>query len=157
MNLARIGEPTHTRSSKPHPSVAYFTKEVNPRLAKRPLVFNGRLANRGLTSLVKEATVCTSHGVDCLRSHRTSLFLQIKQWRTPNISYHLVYVGYFILCPEIIEEALASDFFLVAVRHSVYWFLYWSKIRRLTMNAIKMKIPWDPLSTVKVPLMARSE
>ena len=37
--------------------VASFTKEVNPRLAKRPLVFNGRLANRRLTSLVKEATV----------------------------------------------------------------------------------------------------
>ena len=35
--------------------VAYFTKEVNPRLAKRPLKTNGRL-NRGLTSLVKEAT-----------------------------------------------------------------------------------------------------
>ena len=34
-----------------------FTKEVNPRLAKRPLIFNERLANRGLTSLVKEATV----------------------------------------------------------------------------------------------------
>ena len=32
------------------------TKKVNPRLAKRPLVFNGRLADRGLTSLVKEAT-----------------------------------------------------------------------------------------------------
>ena len=30
-------------------------KEVNPRLAKRLLVFNGRLANCGLTSLVKEA------------------------------------------------------------------------------------------------------
>ena len=36
--------------------MASFTKEVNPRLAKRPLVFNGRLANHGLTSLVKEAT-----------------------------------------------------------------------------------------------------
>ena len=36
--------------------LASFTKEVKPRLAKRPLVFNGRLANRGLTSLVKEAT-----------------------------------------------------------------------------------------------------
>ena len=34
--------------------MASFTKEVNPRLAKRPLVFNGRLANRGLTSLIKE-------------------------------------------------------------------------------------------------------
>ena len=31
-----------------------FTKEVNPRLARRPLVYNGRLAHRGLTSLVKE-------------------------------------------------------------------------------------------------------
>ena len=37
--------------------VASFPKEVNLRLAKRPLVFNGRLANRWLTSLVKEATV----------------------------------------------------------------------------------------------------
>ena len=36
--------------------VASYTKEVNRRLVKRPLVFNGRLANRGLTSLVKKAT-----------------------------------------------------------------------------------------------------
>ena len=36
--------------------VASFTKEVNRRLAKRPLKTNGRLANFGLTSLVKEAT-----------------------------------------------------------------------------------------------------
>ena len=44
--------------------VASFTKEVNPRLAKRPLVFNGLLVNRGLTSLVKEATglLCVSQG-----------------------------------------------------------------------------------------------
>ena len=40
-----------------HWPVASFTKEVNPWLAKRPLVFNGRLANRGLTSLVKETTI----------------------------------------------------------------------------------------------------
>ena len=36
--------------------VASFTKEVNPRLPKRPLKIKGRLANRGLTSLVKETT-----------------------------------------------------------------------------------------------------
>ena len=36
--------------------MASFTKEVNPRLAKRPLKTNGRLANRRLTSLVKEDT-----------------------------------------------------------------------------------------------------
>ena len=41
--------------------MAFFTKEVNPRLAKRPLVFNGRLANRGLTSLVEEAVKFTSY------------------------------------------------------------------------------------------------
>ena len=40
-------------SVSPVPS---FTKEVNPRLTKCPLKTNGRLANRGLTSLVKEAT-----------------------------------------------------------------------------------------------------
>ena len=42
--------------TSPQTPVAYFTKEVNSRLAKRPLVYIGRLANRGLTSLVKEAT-----------------------------------------------------------------------------------------------------
>ena len=36
--------------------VAFFTKEVNPQLSKRPLKTNGRLANLELTSLVKEAT-----------------------------------------------------------------------------------------------------
>ena len=36
--------------------VASFTKEVNWRLAKRPLVFNGRLANPELSCLVKEAS-----------------------------------------------------------------------------------------------------
>ena len=33
-----------------------FTKKLNPRLAKRPLKSNGRLANRGLTFLVKVVT-----------------------------------------------------------------------------------------------------
>ena len=37
-------------------AVASFTKEVNQWLVKHPLVFNGHLANRGLTFLVKEAT-----------------------------------------------------------------------------------------------------
>ena len=36
--------------------VASFTKEVNTRLSKHPLIFNGYLANRKLTSLVNEAT-----------------------------------------------------------------------------------------------------
>ena len=33
--------------------MAVDAKKVNSRLAKHPLVFNGRLANRGLTSLEK--------------------------------------------------------------------------------------------------------
>ena len=36
--------------------VASFDKEVNPRLAKRPLKTNGRLANLEKTSFLKEAT-----------------------------------------------------------------------------------------------------
>ena len=35
--------------------LAYFTKEVNPSLAKPPLKFNGCLAKLELTSLVREA------------------------------------------------------------------------------------------------------
>ena len=37
-------------------TVVSFTNEVNPRLVKRPSKINGRLANLGLTSIVKEAT-----------------------------------------------------------------------------------------------------
>ena len=38
--------------------MASFPKEVNPRLAERLLKTNGRLAHRGLTSLVKDVTGC---------------------------------------------------------------------------------------------------
>ena len=52
--------------------VASFTKEVNPRLAKCPLKTNGRLANLGLTSLVKEATGFNGLGKDnCKTSDET--------------------------------------------------------------------------------------
>ena len=44
-------------------TAASSTKEVNPRLTKRPLKINGRLANRGLTSLVKEARCLTRQTV----------------------------------------------------------------------------------------------
>ena len=37
-------------------AMASFTKQVNRRLAKRPLKTNGRLANRRLTSIAKEVT-----------------------------------------------------------------------------------------------------
>ena len=61
-------EQIHSLSREGWIPVASFTKEVNPRLAKRPLVLKGRLANRGLTSLVKEAT----------RSHLKTLFTGIE-------------------------------------------------------------------------------
>ena len=52
--------------------MAYFTKEFNPRLAKRPLKTNGRLADRRLTSLEKEATCVVTamalHKASCLTS-----------------------------------------------------------------------------------------
>ena len=37
-------------------ALASFTKEDNPRLAKRPSKINGRLTNLELTSLVKDGT-----------------------------------------------------------------------------------------------------
>ena len=49
----------HTKislSRTAQPPVAPFTKEVNPWLAKCPLKTNERLANLGLTSVVKKAT-----------------------------------------------------------------------------------------------------
>ena len=57
------------------PSVlASLIKEVNPGLAKRPLKIDGRLANRWLTSSVKEATTITGH---TLHGNRAFIF-QIK-------------------------------------------------------------------------------
>ena len=50
-----------SRHSSRWRSVVPFTEEVNSSLAKRPLVFNGRLVNRRLTSLVKEATGACIH------------------------------------------------------------------------------------------------
>ena len=44
------------RTEAPLPTAGSGVPGVNPRLAKRPLVYNGRSANRELTSLVKEAT-----------------------------------------------------------------------------------------------------
>ena len=52
---------TRARSENNDKTFASFTKEVNPRLDKRPLVFNGRLANRGFTSLGKGAKGITSN------------------------------------------------------------------------------------------------
>ena len=51
-----IFDPSYISSLSPWTPVTSFTKEVNPRLAKRPLNTNGRLANRWLTYSVKEAT-----------------------------------------------------------------------------------------------------
>ena len=45
--------------------MASFIKEVNPRLAKRPLKTHGRLANRGLTSLaLKINNACAVYGAN---------------------------------------------------------------------------------------------
>ena len=46
---------TDIRNCNLNNTMASFTKEVNPRVAKRLLVFNGHQANRWLTSFVKEA------------------------------------------------------------------------------------------------------
>ena len=46
----------HDSRNEHYTSVASFIKEVNPRSIKRPLIFNGRSANRESASFVKEAT-----------------------------------------------------------------------------------------------------
>ena len=45
--------------------VASFPKEVNQRLAKRPLETNGRLAYGGVTSVVKDTTAVWAVQGDC--------------------------------------------------------------------------------------------
>ena len=57
--------------------VASFTKEVNPRLAKRTLIFNGHLANRGLTSVAKVDTGIPFTNVNVLASQHEKVLIYI--------------------------------------------------------------------------------
>ena len=59
---------------------ASFTKEVNPRLAESPLKTNGRLGNRGLTSLVKGATGDKLLSEPMMVSLLTRIFVTRSQW-----------------------------------------------------------------------------
>ena len=52
----KIRQPIRIRTTSLPVSVAYFTGEVNPSLAKPPLKFSDGLAKRGWTFLLKEAT-----------------------------------------------------------------------------------------------------
>ena len=51
------GQPIHTWWASTPPNVAYFTKEINPNLAKPPLKFNVGLGKRRSTSFVKQTTI----------------------------------------------------------------------------------------------------
>ena len=72
--------------------VASSTKEDNLRLAKRPLKTNGRLANRGLTSEVKEAKVGYRLAFlrKCLKSYqnfienKSTFFQAMARWKASN-------------------------------------------------------------------------
>ena len=86
------------------PSWDLFTNEVNSKLAKHPLVFNGRLANRGLTSLVIEATAfmiktkimwCIYHIfvyiyiyilIDDSKMHINGLYIEHFIWNCPQMN-----------------------------------------------------------------------
>ena len=112
----------------PRSSVASFIKEVNLRLAKRPLETNGRLVNRGFTSLVREATGYNTHfsrfssGFELSQSIRlyagtTRVFKYVcrKQGRRKynELFYHV------ITCPNRPENALEVSirFRKMASRH----------------------------------------
>ena len=67
------------------PGVAFFTKEVNLRLAKRPLIFNGRLANRGLTSLSKgghgcPGFCCFTYSLNIWLFNSMAMWDHVKYW-----------------------------------------------------------------------------
>ena len=77
--------------------VASFTKWDNPRLAKRPLVFNGCLANRGLTSIVKRLQVVQL----AIRYRWVRLWLDTKQssgFISDNIFQNSFHFEYKMLC-----------------------------------------------------------
>ena len=96
--------------------MASFTNEVNRRLAKLPLKTNGRLANRWLTSLVKEATrnmaeVMLTRFIQ--RNHRVCVIL---------ISRTLL----LLLPPNDIFITKYEKFKTCVVVESALWFLsYW--------------------------------
>ena len=78
--------------------VAYFTKEVNLRLAKCRLIFNGRLAKRGLTSLVKEVTGINRHeGISCYNvvKDKTTSDVYLTLYMLCFVEKHLLFVSIF--------------------------------------------------------------
>ena len=113
-----------------HSPVASFAKEVNPRLAKRPLRTNGRLANRGLTSLVKEATghqgdMC--HWSVCLKWNRLTRWLLnfdfiISLFPRLNTTYryktHLKYN--IIICNDIISDYILYRIFKIKAKRQIH-------------------------------------
>ena len=115
--------------------VASFTKEVNPRLAKRPLVFNGRLPNRGLTSLVKGATgVIQGHlGGSCSETEvfflsTRSVFRVVPPMDSSSgtispsdtcLKCSMAYHSYFFL--SIIHAIFSANIFISAMPHLCIW------------------------------------
>ena len=75
-------------------TVASFTKEVNSRLAKRPLKTNRRLANRGLTSWAKEATEVYPSAYGGLQSTGSTLTSWGLQKRNPMPMLITMYLSY---------------------------------------------------------------
>ena len=107
--------------------VASFTKEVNPRIAK--LKTNGRLANRRLTSLVKEVTVAV------LQPHRiVEMQTQfIMKYGHGSVVLCFVFVYYSTSSSDLLANILLSRFtgtnvFCMndtGIVHNVLWRTYW--------------------------------
>ena len=131
--------------------VASFTKEINPRLAKRPLKTNGLLANCRLTSLVKEAT----GGVhQCLR---VKIHQEHINYACNNTTYITIYldtaVKICIVIQKIESTYVSSDQAIYSIihmqllasckmsRNSIYY-MHLVGVKRYTLHAVHSTAWW---------------
>ena len=95
-----------------------FTREVNSWLAKRPLVFNRRLGNRGLISLVKEATgIC--HASCSLSLHG---FPCNSQWIIAVLSLQQILWNRDVNCKSLMVSHLHLWFRIMLYYHVMVWY-----------------------------------
>ena len=96
-------------------TVASFTKEVHPRLAKRPLIFNGRLANPGVTSLVKEPASTPEP-----QQSYILWFLKLEQFVILEIAWELWVLGFH---SKGVSSTTLSQYLDTIENTTIMWFL----------------------------------
>ena len=135
--------------------VASFTKEVSPRLAIPPLIFNGRLANRGLTSLVKEATggngfvQYLTHVPHQTVSPRRDYWVRRHRWMMTSSNGTI-----FRVTGHLWGESTGHQWIpLLKANDAELWCFLWSAPEQTFEQTIETPVIWDAIALIMTSLL----